>query len=80
VKLRRTAALFATITALCFSADKQTALDRYVATPDSAYRYQLLSTVKGDGFTMHVLEMTSQTWRSSAEVDRTGSRLCGRIA
>jgi PhoPQ-activated pathogenicity-related protein len=66
----RTAAIIVATTALCFSADKQTALERYVLTPDPNYKYELVSTMKGDGFTLYVLDMTSQTWRTSAEVDR----------
>jgi PhoPQ-activated pathogenicity-related protein len=48
-----------------------TTLDDYVAKPDSNYRYSLANTVKGKGFTGYVLDMTSQSWRSKAEVDRT---------
>jgi PhoPQ-activated pathogenicity-related protein len=47
-----------------------TALDRYVAAPDPAYRYALAGTIPGDGYTAFVLDMTSQTWRSAGEVDR----------
>jgi PhoPQ-activated pathogenicity-related protein len=50
---------------------KQTALDRYVHTPDPAYRYSLGSTIPGNGYTASVLSMTSQTWLTPAEVDRT---------
>jgi PhoPQ-activated pathogenicity-related protein len=48
----------------------QTALDAYVAAPDPAYTYSLNSTLTGTGYTDYVINMTSQTWRSSAEVDR----------
>ena len=48
----------------------ETALDRYVKTPDPNYRYELLSTFTGDGYTAFVLEMTSQEWRSTGEVDK----------
>ena len=34
--------------------------DRYVAKPDPAYEYRLVSSIEGKGVTMHVLEMTSQ--------------------
>ena len=47
-----------------------TALDRYVAAPDSSYRYELIETIPGDGYATHVLEMTSQRWRDESEVDR----------
>src|SRR5215468_3564843 len=49
---------------------EQTALDRYVATPDASYHYQLLNSVAGDGYTAYVLELTSQRWRTADEVDR----------
>lgn len=50
---------------------KETALDRYVAKPDPSYRWKLLKTVPGDGFTAYVVDLTSQTWRTKADVDRT---------
>jgi PhoPQ-activated pathogenicity-related protein len=49
---------------------EETALDRYIAAPDPNYRYELLSTIAGDGYTGYVLEMTSQQWRTAQEVDR----------
>jgi PhoPQ-activated pathogenicity-related protein len=47
-----------------------TALDRYVATADPHYAYRLLQTVQGKGYTTHILEMTSQAWLTTNEVDR----------
>ena len=47
-----------------------TALDRYVAAPDSSYRYNPTATIPGDGYTAHILEMASQHWRNETEVDR----------
>lgn len=47
-----------------------TALDRYVAAPDASYGYQLVNTVAGKGFTTFVLEMTSQSWLTTNEVNR----------
>ncbi|MCC2670537.1 MAG: PhoPQ-activated pathogenicity-related protein PqaA type, partial [Armatimonadetes bacterium] len=49
----------------------RTALDRYVAKPDPAYTYKLIKSIPGEGYTVHVLSMTSQEWRSASEVDRT---------
>jgi PhoPQ-activated pathogenicity-related protein len=49
---------------------EQTALDRYVAAPDPTYHYGLINTDAGDGYTADLLEMTSQQWRTAAEVDR----------
>lgn len=48
-----------------------TALDRYVAKPDASFEYQLVRTFEGKATTGYVLEMTSQSWRSAEEVDRT---------
>ncbi|HLJ51502.1 MAG TPA: PhoPQ-activated pathogenicity-related family protein [Bryobacteraceae bacterium] len=52
------------------AASKQTALDRYVAAPDSNYKYELVNTIPGDGYTTYVLDMTSQQYLTSAEVDK----------
>ncbi len=46
------------------------ALDRYVARKDSVYGWKLLSTLPGEGYKAYVLELTSQTWRTAAEVDK----------
>jgi PhoPQ-activated pathogenicity-related protein len=46
------------------------ALDRYVALTDLSFRYVPVTTISGEGFTAHVLELTSQRWRDSAEVNR----------
>src|ERR1700722_9033424 len=54
---------------LAWAAEK-TALDRYVAAADPNYKYELVSKTPGEGFTTYVLEMTSQQWRSKAEVDK----------
>jgi len=47
-----------------------TALDRYVARPDASYEYHLVQTNRQPGFTAFILEMTSQSWRTTNEVDR----------
>jgi PhoPQ-activated pathogenicity-related protein len=49
----------------------ETALDRYVRKPDKAYRWTLVETVPGDGFTTYLVDMTSQSWRNTADVDCT---------
>lgn len=49
----------------------QTSLDSYVAKPDASYNYSLVSTISGPNYTDYVIELTSQTWRTSAEVDKT---------
>ena len=48
-----------------------TPLDDYVAAPDDSYTYSVIKTVSGMGYTAYILEMTSQSWRSKDEVDRT---------
>jgi PhoPQ-activated pathogenicity-related protein len=48
-----------------------TGLDNYVSAPDSSYKYSLNSTLTGPGFTDYVIDLTSQTWRSPSEVDKT---------
>ena len=50
--------------------EDRTALDEYIAAPDPSYAYQLVRTVKEDGLTTYVIEMTSQTWLTTKEVDR----------
>src|SRR5882672_4629937 len=49
---------------------QETALDRYVALQDSVYGWKLVRTVPGKGYRTHVLELTSQTWRTEKDVDR----------
>jgi PhoPQ-activated pathogenicity-related protein len=66
----RTAFLWIAVAVACFGAQTRTALDRYVAAPDSSFKYQLVNKIEGEGFTVFVLDMISQSWRSSAEVDR----------
>jgi PhoPQ-activated pathogenicity-related protein len=47
-----------------------TALDRYVAAPDSAYSWQVISTQPSPEGTAYVIDLTSQTWLRPDEVDR----------
>ena len=64
------AAVLSVLTPVVSAAPKQTALDRYVAAPDTAYKYELVASTEGKGYTAYILDMTSQAWRTSAEVDR----------
>ena len=48
-----------------------TALDRYVAKPDPAYKWSLVKTTNFPTGTSYVLEMTSQEWLTGKEVNRT---------
>lgn len=50
--------------------DRRTALDDYVAKPDTNYSFRLVASVAGKGQTTHILEMTSQAWLTTNEVDR----------
>src|SRR3974390_906003 len=47
---------------------ERTALDDYVAAPDTNYCYHLISTNRGKHETICVLEMTSQAWLTTNEV------------
>ncbi len=51
-------------------ANDRTALDKYVEAPDPTYKYELVNKVQGKGYTTYIIKMTSQTWRSTSEVDR----------
>ncbi|MBI4162035.1 MAG: PhoPQ-activated pathogenicity-related family protein [Acidobacteria bacterium] len=50
--------------------DRAFPLAAYVEAPDPAYSYGPAGALEGEGFTAHFLEMTSQSWRTAAEVDR----------
>jgi PhoPQ-activated pathogenicity-related protein len=52
------------------NAEQRTALDEYVARPDTNYSFHLVSSHPGKGYTTFVLEMTSQKWLTTNEVDR----------
>ena len=64
------AAALLALRALPAFAAEDTVLEHYIAAPDPSYRYELLNTIKGDGYTAAVLRMTAEQWRSPAEVDR----------
>jgi PhoPQ-activated pathogenicity-related protein len=68
----RTALVLVALTLPAVAADppKKTALDDYLAKPDTTYAWKLVKTVPGDGTTSFVLDLKSQTWRSTPEVDR----------
>ena len=69
MKIMRSFCLFL-ILAVTAVAAKKTALDRYVAKPDPAYRYNLVSTHKLKGATAFVINMTSQRFLTRKEVNR----------
>src|SRR5689334_19581973 len=47
-----------------------TALDKYVAAPDSHYSYKVVKTVKGEGYTGYIVDMVSQQYLTEKEVDK----------
>jgi PhoPQ-activated pathogenicity-related protein len=49
---------------------ERTALDEYVAAADPNYSYRLMNRIPGAGQTTFILEMTSQAWLTTNEVDR----------
>ncbi len=51
-----------------------TPLDEYVRRPDAAYAWAPAGEIEGDGYTAHVLDMTSQTWLTPQAADRTAWR------
>ena len=53
------------------AAVKRTALDEYVQKADPAYRWDVVNTIKGEGFTIFVVDLKSQNWRTTKDVDRT---------
>ena len=48
----------------------QTALDRYVAAPDSSFSWKVLRDLPAEGVTATLVEMTSQRWLTEREVER----------
>ncbi len=47
-----------------------TPLDRYVSAPDPAYRWSVVATRQEGPLTVTTIEMTSQAWRTPAEVSQ----------
>src|SRR6476659_675808 len=58
------------LAAAAFAAGKQTALDRFINTPDPSFKYELVKTIPGEGYTAYVLDLTSQAWRTRSETNR----------
>jgi PhoPQ-activated pathogenicity-related protein len=55
---------------ICAILGAETALDRYVKAPDPSFKWTLDSQTKVSGVSVSLLDMTSQTWRTAAEVDK----------
>src|SRR4030095_1828142 len=49
---------------------QQTALDRYVAKADPTYAWKMVISVRDDSATGYALDLTSQTWRTTNEVNQ----------
>lgn len=49
---------------------ERTALDRYVAKADPNYSFRLVKAVPSSGYTTYMIEMTSQQWLTTNEVNR----------
>ncbi|HAM73081.1 MAG TPA: PhoPQ-activated pathogenicity [Verrucomicrobiales bacterium] len=47
-----------------------TALDRYVAAPDTNFEWHVVNTLKQEGATVHILGMTSQAYLTTNEFDK----------
>lgn len=52
------------------AASERTPLDEYMDKPEEVYGWTLVSEIPGEGYTTSVLELTSQTWRTEADVDK----------
>jgi PhoPQ-activated pathogenicity-related protein len=61
--------LWAAVLVITAGACAQNSLDRFVARKDAVYSWKVVSTMPGNGTRTDVLELTSQTWRSPADVD-----------
>src|SRR3954447_13823319 len=70
---RRSAVLWFVIPIALFEAGslraEETALDRYVAKPDTTYAWRVVRTVPGPGLTQYIVDLKSQTWRTDKDVD-----------
>src|SRR5262245_28310880 len=55
---------------LVASSGKLTALDRYIAKSDTNYSWKVVSTIPGDGHTAFVLELISQAYLTTNEVNQ----------
>jgi len=49
----------------------RTALEEYVAQPDSHYKWKVVKKIRGPEATVYLIDMKSQAWRTPSEVDRT---------
>jgi PhoPQ-activated pathogenicity-related protein len=52
------------------AAGPRTALDRYVHAPDTNYSFRVATTTKAEGYTTYMIDLVSQSWLTTNEVDR----------
>src|ERR1700689_1524163 len=48
----------------------ETALDRYVAKPDASFSWKIVAKTRLGDATRFVVDLKSQTWRTTKDVDR----------
>ncbi len=72
MKVKRFVALFFfALASVCAATPGETALDRYVAVPDSHYGWELKGKADVPEGTYYLLQMTSQQWRSEKDVSHS---------
>ena len=59
------------LSAASYSFGQENALERYIQAPDDSFDWKVVSSTSGGGVTQIVIDMTSQTWRTPQEVNRT---------
>lgn len=64
------AAVFAPAAGTARRGATETALDRYVAQPDAAFAWRKVADSREQDATVYAIDLTSQRWLTSAEVDR----------
>ena len=54
---------------------EQTALDKYVHSIDESFNYEIVKTISSEGVTTHIVDLTSQTFLTKKEINRTKWKL-----
>ena len=49
----------------------QTALDEYVHSIDESFEYKLIKTISGEGYKTYIVDLTSQSYLTKDDIDRT---------
>ena len=49
----------------------QTALDEYVHSIDESFEYKLIKTISGEGYKTYIVDLTSQSYLTKNDIDRT---------